>query len=320
MVPHSAAAGMAGGSPTMNIILLVVGLSSGFAHSVYSAISKALLKSRVSEPFLLFFYISLLQAILTPSLWIVVYPQFPSPAAWPPLLVSSATCVAAYLFLYTALHYGDVSSVMPIMGSKVVFAALLAIPLLGEAHSRSIYIACVLVAVAIAMLSYSPSHGVAGRFPLKPIVMMTACSVLFGFTDISIKRTLVHLDFYNFMVYYNFLVGILALCIIPYLRVKGVGILLRGKDLGLCFCAAISLATATLLFAVLLKLCNGVVIPNILQSTRGIFVVGISAALSYRGSTALERQSRHVYMLRLAASILITVSIWIALTPLGAAG
>jgi len=32
--------------------------------------------------------------------------------------------VAAYLFLYTALHCGDVSSVMPIMGSKVIFPPL----------------------------------------------------------------------------------------------------------------------------------------------------------------------------------------------------
>jgi hypothetical protein len=64
----------------------------------------------------------------------------------------------------------------------------------------------------------------------------------------------------------------------------------------------------------MLKMCGGVVIPNILQSTRGIFIVLISAVLTHRGSTILETQSRKVYMLRLAASILIIVSIWIALS------
>jgi hypothetical protein len=58
---------------------------------------------------------------------------------------------------------------------------------------------------------------------------------------------------------------------------------------------------------------SGVVIPNILQSTRGIFIVLISAVLSQRGSSMLETQSKRVYLLRLGASILIMVSIWIAL-------
>jgi hypothetical protein len=64
---------------------------------------------------------------------------------------------------------------------------------------------------------------------------------------------------------------------------------------------------------------NGVLIPNILQSTRGIFIVLISALLTRRGSTALETQSGKVYMLRLAASFLIIISIWIALSHFPAA-
>ena len=69
----------------------------------------------------------------------------------------------------------------------------------------------------------------------------------------------------------------------------------------------------------MLKMSSGVVIPNILQSTRGIFIVLISAVLTHRGSTMLETQSKNVYMLRLAASLLIVVSIWIALSHFSAA-
>jgi drug/metabolite transporter (DMT)-like permease len=302
----------------MNIAILLVGLSSGLAHSIYSAVSKALLKNRIREPFLLFLYISALQALVTPLLWVFIRPQFPSPEAWTPLLVSCATCTAAYLFLYAALHCGDVSSVMPILGSKVIFAGLLAIPLLGEKHGWQVYSAALLVAVSIAVLSYSPSQS-GGRFPLKPVLLMTACSLIFGFTDICIKQTLVYLDFYNFMIDYNLIVGVLSLGVIPYIRGKGMSLALKGTDLRLCLFAAVSLVAATLLFAVLLKLCSGVVIPNILQSTRGIFIVLISALLTHRGSTVLETQSRKVYMLRLAAAVLIIVSIWIALSHFPAA-
>ncbi len=303
----------------MNVVLFLAGLSSGFAHSIYSAFSKALLKNRIKEPFLLFLYVSTIQALVTPLLWIFVRPQFPSPAGWMPLLISCLTCVAAYLFLYSALHCGDVSSVMPIMGSKVIFSGLLAIPMLGEKHNWQVYIAAVLVAFSIAILSYSPSKSGSGRFPLKPIVLMTGCCVIFGFTDIYIKRTLVYLDSYNFMIYYNFIVGVLSLCVIPYVRKKKVRLVLKGTDLQFCLYSAVTLVAATLLFTIMLEMSSGVVIPNILQSTRGIFIVLITAVLTHRGSTLLETQSKKVYTLRLTASILIIVSIWIALSHFHAA-
>jgi drug/metabolite transporter (DMT)-like permease len=298
----------------MNTVLFLVGFSSGFAHSIYSAFSKALLKNRIKEPFLLFLYISIIQALVTPLLWVFVKPQFPSPGGWTPLLISCITCVAAYLFLYTALHCGDVSSVMPIMGSKVIFAGLLAIPMLHEKHNWQVYIAAVLVAISISILSYSPSKSGSSKFPLKPIVLMTSCCAIFGFTDIYIKRALVYVDSYNFMIYYNCIVGVLSLCVIPYVRKKRVSLILKGMDLQLSFYSAVSIVTATLLYVILLKMSSGVVIPNILQSTRGIFIVLISAVLTHRGSTLLETQSKKVYLLRLAASLLIVVSIWIALS------
>lgn len=297
----------------MNVVLLLVGLSSGFAHSIYSAFSKALLKNRITEPFLLFIYVSVIQALLTPLLWLFIPPRLPSSEAWAPLLISCVACMAAYLFLYMALHCGDVSSVMPIMGSKVIFAGLFAIPMLDEKHHWPVYIAAVLVAISIAMLGYSPSKNGSSRFPLKPILLMALCCVIFGFTDISIKLSLAYLDSFNFMVYYNLIIGVFSLCFIPYAVKRERSPVLRGGDLRLCGYAAVSLLTATLLFTVMLRMSSGVVIPNILQSTRGIFIVLISAILTNRGSTLLETQSRKVYLLRLAASMLIGISIWIAL-------
>jgi hypothetical protein len=121
------------------------------------------------------------------------------------------------------------------------------------------------------------------------------------------------------MIYYNFIVGVLSLCVIPYIRKKKAPLALKGMDLQLCFYSAVSLVTATLLYVIMLKMGSGVVIPNILQSTRGLFIVLISAVLTHRGSTMLETQSKKVYVLRLAASILIMVSIWIALSHFPAA-
>jgi drug/metabolite transporter (DMT)-like permease len=220
----------------------------------------------------------------------------------------------AYAFLYTALSSGDVSSVMPIMGSKVVFAGLLAIPMLGESHRVQVYVAAILVAISIAILSYSPSTSQSTSFPLKPILLMVACSSAFAFTDIYIKRSLVFIDSFNFMVYYNLLVGAGSLVLLPYLKYKEVSLILRARDRWLSLVSASFLLGATLLFVMSLRIAEGVLIPNILQSTRGVFIVLISAVLARSGSTALETHGTKVYLLRLLASSLIIVSIWIALS------
>lgn len=297
----------------MTVILLLVGVSSGFAHSVYSAVSKSLLKNRIAEPFLLFLYISFFQAIASPIIWFFVNPAFPSREAWIPLLLAGGTCVVAYLFLYLSLSCGDVSSVMPILGSKVLFSGFLAILMLKESHNWQVYCAAILVAVSIAMLTYSPSRARDTKFPLKPIVLMVACSIVFAFTDIYIRRSLVFLDSYNFMVYYNFIVGIGSFSVIPYIRKRKVSLALGGQTLLLSLVSSIALVAATLLFVISFKIAHGVVVPNILMSTRGIFIVIISAVLAHRGSAALEKQSGSVYLLRFVASTLIVFAIWITL-------
>ena len=53
---------------------------------------------------------------------------------------AGVTCVIVFMFLYSALSSGDASSVMPIMGSKVIFAGLRAVPMIGETHGW--YVSC----------------------------------------------------------------------------------------------------------------------------------------------------------------------------------
>ena len=139
----------------MNLLLLLTGISSGFFHSLYSAVSKSVLKNRVSNSFLFLFYINIFVGLVSLPLWIFVKPVVPVPQSWYPLFMAGFTCAVAYLFLYWSLSCGDVSSVMPIMGSKVIFTGILAFFMLGEVHGWPIYVAIVITALSIAMLSYS---------------------------------------------------------------------------------------------------------------------------------------------------------------------
>ena len=298
----------------MNILLLFVGVTSGLSHSIYSAISKSLLKHRIREPFLFFLYVSVLQAGITPLLWLFVRPAIPSLLGWIPLLLAGITGIVAFLFLYKALSDGDASSVMPIMGSKVIFAGFLATYMLNEKHTWATYSAAILVATSIGLLSYSPSNNRKSKFPLRPIFLMILCSIVFAFTDNYITRSLRYIDSYNFIVFYNLIIGIGSLALIPYLKRKNVPLLLPGKDILRTLISAFFLVISTLLLTISFKIADGVVIPNILVSTRGIFIVIISAVLSNRRSTLLETQTREIYLLRFVASSLIIFSIWITLS------
>ena len=297
----------------MNVTLFLVGIGSGLSHSLYAAVSKFLLNRRIAHPFLFLLYVSPLQAAIMPLVWCFTGPALPDAGGWAPLLIAAATCLVAYFLLYASLSCSDVSSVMPMMGSKVIFSGLLAHVMLGEHHTGSIYLAALLVAVAVAALGYSPSKSRPSGGILKPMLLMLGCSVVFACTDVYIKRSLAFVDPYSFMVYYNGLVAAGALLVIPHLKRRGVSLRLGRSDVLLMLVAAACLVTATVLFVVSFRLADGIVVPNILMSSRGVFIVLFTAAAGYRGSTALDVQSRWVYLLRFAASILILFAIWLAL-------
>jgi len=297
----------------MDVTLFLVGIGSGLSHSVYAAVSKFLLSRRIAHPFLFLLYISLLQAVITPIVWCFTGPAFPAAAGWGPLLIAAGTCIVAYFLLYMSLACGDVSSVMPMMGSKVIFSGLLAHVMLHEYHTGSIYLAAILVAVAVAALGYSPSKTQPSGGVLKPVLLMLGCCIVFACTDVYIKRSLAYVDAYSFMVYYNGLVALGALLIIPHLKKRGIPLRLMRGDVVMMLVTAAFLVTATMLFVLSFSLADGVVVPNILMSSRGVFIVLFSAAAGRRQSTALDVQGKWVYVLRLAASLLIVFSIWLAL-------
>jgi drug/metabolite transporter (DMT)-like permease len=297
----------------MNAPLLVIGTASGLSHSLYSAVSKLVLKQRVRAPFLFLLYVSAFQAAFTLGLWLFVAPALPAPGGWTPLLIAGGTCLLAFVFLYSALSRGDVSSVMPVMGSKVIFSAVLARVMLAESHRWPVYVAIVLVAVSVAALSYSPSKDRRTRFHVMPIVLVLACCFIFSITDVFIRRSLAYIDPYNFLVIYNLIVGGASLLLIPYLRRGESPLMVGTRNMAAIAGASGFLVISTLCFVVAMNLAEGIVVPNILMATRGVFIVLISLVLTHRGSRALDEQSKAVYALRFAASLLIVLAVAIAL-------
>lgn len=126
---------------------------------------------------------------------------------------------------------------------------------------------------------------------MKPIPLMVTYSIAFAFTDIFIRRSLVFIDSQNSMIYYNLLLGAGSLILVPHLKNKTVPVIPKGQDPWLSLVSSFFLVVATLLFVVSLEIADGVPVPNILQSTRGVLIVLISAVLARCGSAVLETLS-----------------------------
>ena len=296
------------------LILLVVGVGSGLLHSFYSACSKWVVGRQQVPPLVFLLWVNLCVAVLSVLLWLVVAPMLPPVVAWPWLLAAATTCALAYAFLYCALSTGDVSSVMPLMGSKVLFSAMLAPLLLQEPTSWRVLVAALLVVVSTAALSYSPSELRSSAFHFKPVMLMLTSCLIFSVTDVLIQRTLAHLDSTNFLVWYNILVAMIGIpMVLPLVRRRKLPVQIHGSSFLLIVAAAAFLVLATLCFVICFGLSNSIVIPNILMSTRGVFIVLLSLLLPRMGWMALDTQSGHVYAWRLAASLLIFLSVFVAL-------
>jgi hypothetical protein len=105
-----------------------------------------------------------------------------------------------------------------------------------------------------------------------------------------------------------------SLLIIPFLKVRKIRLRIPLKDAGTILLASAVLLVSTLLFVMAMAMADGVIVPNILQATRGVFIVLITFALTRRGNSALDVQSGRVYALRFAASLLIILSIAIVVS------
>lgn len=101
-----------------------------------------------------------------------------------PLLAGIAFFVGSWL-TFIAIHRGDVSLVTPLMGSKVIFVALLAVALSAQALSTHLILAALLSAIGIAIMGakdfgHSQHAAITVGLALSSAAVFALCDVLVG--------------------------------------------------------------------------------------------------------------------------------------------
>lgn len=230
---------------------------------------------------------------------------------WGRVVAVNAAYVGGQACLFLALGYTEASRVSPLLGLKVAYIAVIAVVYRDEPLGAVQWVA-VGLAVAAAFL-LNRAGGKAGRLPWAAVVATLVCCLGYAWSDTFIKGASevllgvhpigpVRTGLFLFAVSYVGL-GVVAACVLPWLA-GGVG---RGWRSAAPYAAAWLLSMAA--FFVCLAVLD-LTLANILQSTRGIWSVGLGALLAHRGLVHLEaRAGRAVWLRRGAAAGLMTLAV-----------
>ena len=215
----------------------------------------------------------------------------------------------AHVFTFAAIRMGDVSLQTPVMGTKAVFVAVIAVVFGLEEVTWSLGVAAVLAALAVALLGFS--GGQARRVGLT--VGLSLCSALFfAGSDQMVGVFGEAFGKQSFLIITMLFNAALSFTLIPFFNGRLSEI--SQSALPLVLIASLGMALQALLLNYTLADSGEVVAINILYSARGFFSVLIGLGLAIFFTSKLERVGTLVGSLRMIGALLISCAIVIVLT------
>ncbi|MFH1904290.1 MAG: DMT family transporter [bacterium] len=278
-------------------------LGSAFFSASRFLLTKHILKNILRNVFIFLVYSSVITALLFLTSWIFVPLAVPSETGFIYLIAASLLAFIGLILMNFAFLKGDVSTIAPLMGLKILFVALFSSLFLQEYHHFLVYVGILLSVLGIALLYRNDSGS--SRKQGIPVILMIGAAMLFGLSDIFTKKGLDGLDSWNFSVWFCLFLGFYSLCILCFIKDREKLKLNRGAIYSLLLLGIFQLGVISLIFYSI-QLGGNVTIPNIMFSTGGIFVVIFTFILSHLGYKILESHSRGIYLYRLIGALLIT--------------
>jgi drug/metabolite transporter (DMT)-like permease len=215
------------------------------------------------------------------------------------------------VFTFTAIRFGDVSLQTPIMGTKAVFAVMIAVLLGTEAVSLPMGVAALVSMFGIALLGFS-GDGVerVGRtlcLALLSSVFFASSDTMLGYyaSDFGVPMYLFLMILVN---------GLLSFLLVPFFKEP-----LRQMPASVwpwIVGASLIMGGQALLLGYTLGRFQHVAALNVLYSTRGLWSVGLGAlALHAFRKPESPVTPRRIFILRMAGALLMCLAIAILFYP-----
>jgi len=282
---------------------LLLPLASGLVFAVGTMASKRAMEQGVC-PWRSMFVANIIAALLYVPLWFAGKEPF----SWTGTIHASVCGVTFFLgnmFAYLALKRGDVSVVTPILGMKVLIVALFTVLILGEKVPLILWLAAILVVVAIALLrGGNEAHR---RRLAASIVLGILSAASNATTDVLLQKWVHAWGFYRFVPVMFITIALLSLAIIPLFREPLRAI--HATTWRWLLPGAILIAVQSLAITTAIGIYGHATAVNIVYNSRGIWSVLLVWLIGHWFHNAERSQGHGVMSRRLAGSALLLAAI-----------
>lgn len=224
-------------------------------------------------------------------------------------VLAGAAFFVGQVFTFLALSRGDVSLTTPILGTKVIFVALLAPWFAGEQINPTLWTSALLTCVATALLGgefKTNSHRL-----VPSLIFGTSAAMAYAVTDIMQQRWGKSLGFGHFAPVMFYTIGLLSFTLRPAFSAPLSELPKRSFHWALAGGILISLQATGIAYSIATY--NKVTLINILYSTRGIWSVILVWAVGHWFSNTEKAVGRSVMVRRLIGASILLVAVILGL-------
>jgi uncharacterized membrane protein len=214
-------------------------------------------------------------------------------------------------FTFAAMRRGHVSLVTPILGSKVIFAAVGIVLFIGSGMNTMLWIASALTTLGIFLMGVTDMQTPAGKRLAGPVSMALISAMLFAFSDVLIQKWAPSFGRQAFLVTQSTVCGCFSLVVSalnPALPKLTWNKALRWAALGSLF-----IGIQSLFMGSALGFFDDALRVNIVYATRGMWSLMVVAWLGPMLAVHERKQSGKGYGLRVIAALLLLTAVVFAI-------
>jgi len=260
------------------------------------------------HPWRVLFIVNLMGAVLFQT-WLLFGGEPFTAANVTHAVLAGAAFFIGQVFTFVAISRGDISIATPVLGTKVIFVALLVFVTAGEELGWKLWVATFLTTLALALLG---GEWRANRDRLVVSVGFAfLASVAFATTDVMQQLWVRPFGLGHFGPVMFATVGLLSFTLVPFFSAPlramprsmvvwalGGGVLLTFQAMGIAYCIAVY---------------HEVTVTNVLYNTRGLWSVALVWIVGHWFANSEKQVGAAVMTRRLIGALILLAAVYLSL-------
>lgn len=206
-------------------------------------------------------------------------------------------------FTFAAMRRGHVSLVTPLLGSKVIFAAIGLMLFIGSGMNWMLWTAAALTTTGIFLMGITDLETPSGRKLAGPVTLSLISAALYAFSDVFIQKWGPLFGRQAFLVVQSVTCG--GLSLVASIFSRKLPKLEMNNAMRWALAGSVLLGIQSLLMGSALGFYNDIVGVNVVYATRGLWSLLVVGMLGPLIGNHERRQSGRGYSLRVVAALLL---------------